>query len=276
MARPMILAMSGWYPGAKEQCKREIDHFIDRTIFIEGHNPVSCVVPHAGWFFSGKLAVNNIRLLKEKNGTIKNVFIFGGHLPPNSLVVCETFDVAQTPFGELKNNTDVLNLLKGEPNIQYVEYLQDNTIEILLPIVKYFFPNVNITAIYLPPSLRIIKLIEKIYDKFGQDSVFIGSTDLTHYGPNYNFYHNDKSIQPYDWVKNINDKGYVDLLLKLEGEKSIDYALKNKSACSSGAALGSVTVAKKRGMKIGHLLGYSTSYDVHKDDSFVGYAGIIY
>lgn len=276
MPRPMILANSGWYPYLKDACKKEIEKFIDRKIFLEGRNPVSAIVPHAGWFFSGRLAINSIRLLKEKNGSINNVFIFGGHLPPNGLTVCETFDIAETPFGELPNNENLINFLKTESNIQFVEYVADNTIEILLPIIKYYFPKATIGAIYLPPSIKTINLVERIYDKFSENSVFIGSTDLTHYGPNYNFYHNDKSMSSYDWVKNVNDKKYIDLLLGLEKEKSLEYALKNKSACSAGAAVGALTIAKKKGIKNGYLVGYSNSYDIRKDESFVGYAGVIY
>jgi len=272
----MILSMNGWYPQSKDICKKEIEKYLDKSVFIEGRNPVSAIVPHAGWFYSGRLAINTIKLLREKNGFIKNVFIFGGHLSPNSLTVCETFETAETPFGELTNNQEVLDLLKSENNMQFVEYVPDNTIEILLPIVKFFFPNALITAIYLPPSLRSSKLADKLYDNFGDGSIFIGSTDLTHYGPNYSFTRSDKSVTPYEWVKNTNDKKYIDLLLALEGDKSLDYALKNKSACSSGAALGAVAVAKKRGIKSGHLVGYSNSYEIHKDENFVGYVGIVY
>ena len=78
------------------------------------------------------------------------------------------------------------------------------------------------------------------------------------------------------WVKTINDKKYIDLLMELKAEESLSYALKNKSACSSGAAFGAIIAAKKRNVKIGNLISYNTSYDKHKDTSFVGYAGILY
>ena len=277
MSRPMILAMNGWYPSSPEECKKEIKSFINPSIFIEGKIPVAAIVPHAGWYFCGHLAINSIRVLKEKNGDIDHVFIFGGHLSGSNMAILETFDYAETPFGNLKNNQDVLSYLDNERNVQKVEYLQDNTIEVLLPIVNYFFGDtITITALYLPASPKTKPLIEDIYDKFGKHSVFIGSTDLTHYGFNYNFFHSDKSIDPVEWVKTVNDKKYVDLLLDMKGEESVEYALKNKSACSPGAAFGAITAAKKRGVKKGELIGYSTSYERHRDTSFVGYAGIIY
>jgi AmmeMemoRadiSam system protein B len=161
--------------------------------------------------------------------------------------------------------------------VQFVDFLYDNTIEILLPIVYYFFgPKVSISAIYLPPHMKIKDLIEKIYRNFGKHSVFIGSTDLTHYGPNYGFIHHDKELDPVEWVKTVNDKKYIDLLIEMKDKESLDYALKSKSACSSGAALGAMLAAKMAGVTSGNLMNYSTSYEKHKNSSFVGYAGILY
>ncbi len=277
MQRPMTLAMSGWYPSSKDACKKEIEKHIDRNIFLEGKTPVSAIVPHAGWYFCGRLSVNCIRVLKEKNGDIDHIFIFGGHLSEANLAILETFDYAETPFGNLKNNKEVINFLNKENNVQTINYLQDNTIEVLLPIIYYFFGNkITITAIYLPPYHKIEGLIERIYKNFGKNSVFIGSTDLTHYGPNYGFFHHDKTMEPVEWVKNVNDKKYIDLLLTMNGKESIEFALKNKSACSSGAAFGALTAAREAGIQSGNLVGYNTSYDIHKDSSFVGYVGILY
>lgn len=277
MPRPMILAQNGWYSSNKETCKKEIEKHIDWDLYLEGKTPISAVVPHAGWYFCGKLSINCIRILKEKNGDIKNVFIFGGHLSEANLAILETFDYAHTPFGDLKNNLDIMNFLKREHQVQAVDYLADNTIEILFPIIYYYFGNaVTITALYLPPNDRVNDLLKKIYKYFGKNSVFIGSTDLTHYGPNYGFIHHDKSMDPVDWVKNVNDKKYLDMLLEMKGEESLAYALKHKSACSSGAAYGALTIAKEAGRDQGNLIGYHTSYDIHKDSSFVGYTGILY
>jgi len=275
MPRPMILSLNGWYPSSPGSCAKEIEKLIDKKLDVD-IIPISAVVPHAGWYFCGRWAVNCIRILKEKTENVKNVFIFGGHLSQKDLPVLETFDFAETPFGELRNNREVITFLKKNEEIEIANFIQDNTIEVLLPIVKYFFPEVAISAIYLPPNTYTLEFAENLYDNFGANSVFIGSTDLTHYGPNYGFYHDDKKMTAIDWVKNINDKQFIELLLKMKLEESLEHALKNRSACSSGAALGAAMAAKKAGKTEGKLLGYSTSYDIRKDESFVGYSGILF
>ena len=276
MNRPMLLAMNGWYSSSKSSCKNDIQRHINNDIFLEGITPISAIVPHAGWYFCGNLAINTIRLMKEKNGDIKHIFVFGGHLGEMNLPVVETFDFAETPFGTLENNKEILSFILENFNIHPLPYHEDNTIEILLPIIKYFFGNVTITAIYLPPNQKVREIVEKLFDKFNYRALFIGSTDLTHYGPRYNFYHHDKSMKGIDWVRNVNDKKYINQLLSLQGEESLKYALANSSACSSGAAFASIVAAQKKNVTNGRLIGYSTSYDVSEDSSFVGYTGIIY
>ena len=48
------------------------------------------------------------------------------------------------------------------------------------------------------------------------------------------------------------------------------------SACSAGAAVSAIATSKAMGAQQGVLVDYYTSYEILPDDSFVGYAGIIY
>ena len=78
------------------------------------------------------------------------------------------------------------------------------------------------------------------------------------------------------WVKEENDKGFVDRALKMDADGLLKHAIENDSACSAGAAVSALTTCKALGAEKGILLDYYTSYDIMPDDSFVGYAGIIY
>ena len=47
----------GWYPASPSACKAEIDHFIAGTTPLAPETKVyGGIVPHAGWYFSGKAA----------------------------------------------------------------------------------------------------------------------------------------------------------------------------------------------------------------------------
>jgi AmmeMemoRadiSam system protein B len=155
----------------------------------------------------------------------------------------------------------------------------DNTIEIQLAMVKYFFPEAKLVAVRSPLSLKaetVGREIAEIAKKEGISIVAIGSTDLTHYGPNYGFL--TKGIGPASvkWVKEENDKGFIERALKMDAAALLKHAIENDSACSAGAAVSAMATCKAMGAEKGILLDYYTSYDIMPDDSFVGYAGIIY
>ena len=273
----MVLAQSGWYARDSESVKKNIESLIDTKIKSSKDKPIAAISPHAGWFYCGKLIVNSIRILAEKNSNIKNIFIFGGHLHKDSAPILEAFSVADTPLGGLNNNSEAIEFLSKYDSINKKLYLNDNTIEVILPIIKYFFELANITALYLPPNISIVPMIEELVKNFADNSIFIGSSDLTHYGPHYNLTLNSLSIsEAARWVKNSNDKGYIDLILNMKEKESLEYARENMSACSSGAVLAAIVAARIKGIKKGELLGYHTSYDIKQNENFVGYCGVLY
>ena len=105
--------------------------------------------------------------------------------------------------------------------------------------------------------------------------VVLGSTDLTHYGPNYGFAPNGHGPEAVKWVKEVNDKKFIDQALKLDGPGMLKAAQADQSACSAGGAVAAVAAAKAQGAQKAALIDYYTSYDVMPGDSFVGYAGMV-
>jgi hypothetical protein len=131
----------------------------------------------------------------------------------------------------------------------------------------------------LPLSLKAKALGEAVAEIAREEGIHIlaiGSTDLTHYGPNYGFLVKGIGPSAVEWVKKENDRGFVDCALKLDIEGLLRHALENDSACSAGAAASAMATCKSLGAEKGILLDYYTSYDVLPDESFVGYAGILY
>ena len=94
---------------------------------------------------------------------------------------------------------------------------------------------------------------------------------------NYGFAPHGIGIKGLEWVKNTSDKQLIDCVLKMDAEESIQHAVRNSSACSSGAIAGTIAAAKFMGAKKGNLVEYTTSYDVLGDvSSFVGYTSIVF
>jgi AmmeMemoRadiSam system protein B len=187
-----------------------------------------------------------------------------------------------TPLGELDIDHSVAAELASEFSFTVEttsDYEPENTIELQLPFIKYFFPQTRIVPLGLPPraaSLEIGKRAIQISKGMGRKTVVFGSTDLTHYGANYGFSPQGHGEEAVHWVKYVNDKRVVDLMLGMDAGELIEESLQNRNACCAGAAGSAIVAAKELGATRADKIVYSTSYDIRPDTSFVGYVGIVF
>jgi hypothetical protein len=241
---------------------------------------VGGIVPHAGWVFSGHIACNVIQCLNHQKQP-DTVLIFGRHLHPGSNNYIMKEGRWDTPFGELEIDAEVSQALVGEFPFTVEtasHYEPDNTVEVQLPFVKYFFPQTRIVPLGVPPTSATLQLgrrVAEICKDLGRSALVLGSTDLTHYGYNYGFTPKGVGADAVEWVKKQNDKRVVDLMVQMDEEGVIRESLLNHNACCSGAAAAAIVAARELGAKKGIKLIYATSYDIRPDSSFVGYVGII-
>jgi AmmeMemoRadiSam system protein B len=281
MKRRNRMLPRGWYPSDGKDCQREIESYIEGWLpppSLSGMERGG-IVPHAGWFFSGRLAARVFHSLQSKR-EIEVVVLYGGHLSSDELPCIVMEETWETPLGDMEIHRDLArSLLKRIDAKEESPSSGDNTVEVQLAMVKYFFPKAKLLAIRSPASLQaegLGKEVAAISLKEGISIVAVGSTDLTHYGPNYGFLNKGTGPSSVEWVRKENDKGWVDRALKMDIEGLLEHARKKGSACSPGAAASAIATCKALGAEKGVLLDYCTSYDILPDDSFVGYAGIVY
>ena len=272
-----------WYPGNGPDCRRMIEEFAVTGVPCPPGGGISLggIVPHAGWIFSGKIACNVMQCLKGEREP-ETVVIFGRHLHPGS----DNFIMNQgrwaTPLGDLEIDSELGDLLLQEFDFTVEtsrRYEPDNTIELQLPFIKYFFPESKILPMGLPPrlgSVTIAKRAAQIAKEQGREVLVVGSTDLTHYGYNYGYTPKGVGEEAVAWVTNVNDKEIVDLMVEMNEEAVIHQSLQSQNACCGGAAASAVAAARELGATQGKKIIYGTSYDVRPDSSFVGYVGIVF
>ncbi len=272
-----------WYPARASECEKEIKTFLKegKKMDVPGRKLVGGIVPHAGWYFSGSIACNVINCLASEDPP-DVIFIFGMHLHPQSACFMMAEGAWETPFGELPVHETLAAELADRFSFKLetpVDFTQDNTIELQLPFVKYFFEDVEIVAMGVPPakqSLDIGRASIEMATAMGLRVRVLGSTDLTHYGENYGFASRGRGAAAVEWVKNTNDRRVIDTMVAMEPEKIIDEALASQNACCSGAAATAIAAAKALGADQAHKIAYATSYDKSPGNSFVGYVGIVF
>ena len=272
-----------WYPGRASECESEIKGFLKEydTKRVSGRPLTGGIVPHAGWYFSGSIACNVIHCLKQAEPP-DAIVIFGMHLHTGSPAYITVEGAWETPFGELVIHDDLAGELAKRFSFTVEttqRYTRDNTIELQLPFIKYFFEDVKIVPIGVPPvknSLAVGKAVAEISRRLGLRVKVLGSTDLTHYGSNYGFTTRGTGAKALDWVVNENDRRVIDAMLAMDPESVISEAITNHNACCGGAAATAIAAAKALGAERAESIAYATSYDKSPGSSFVGYAGIVF
>ncbi|MDQ7778669.1 MAG: AmmeMemoRadiSam system protein B [Planctomycetota bacterium] len=275
-----------WYPASAAECEREIKQFVsDAAPARSKARKVGGIVPHAGWFYSGKAACNVFHALKSAT-KIDTVILFATHMHPRSPNIVVESGEFWTPFGNIRvaeklarAAVKAIEPLTEVETLDAAEHEHDNTMELQLPFIRHFFPEAEILPISVAPARAAVGLgaaVTKAAQEMKLGVIAVGSTDLTHYGPNYGFTPKGSGTKALAWVKEENDKKAVDSMLAMDAELVVSESLANQNACCGGAAAAAVAAAKQLGATKGELLQYYTSYDIQPNSSFVGYAGVVF
>ncbi|HPZ10366.1 MAG TPA: AmmeMemoRadiSam system protein B [Candidatus Eremiobacteraeota bacterium] len=278
-----------FYPDIKEQCINELKECLEKerlTQKIEGKISGG-IVPHAGWVYSGSTAGLVFQAIKE--GHTSPVFVIFGAVHvygvPGPAIFAE--GSWETPLGEIEIHQDLSEEIIKEGKGFIVEdispHRKEHSIEVQLPFIKYLFPESKIVTIMVPPdknALAVGEIVGKILSNYKEDCVVVGSTDLTHYGMHYGQMDKGVGKDALHWVKNVNDKRLVDLIIALKAEDVVSEADSHGSACGAGAITATIAAVRLLGAKEGKLLKYTTSYDeipsFGDPSSFVGYSAVVF
>lgn len=270
MIRPRTLP-PGWYPDDPDAARRLLEGWRDAV--DEERRFDAVVAPHAGWDFSGELA---FRVIQRLVPDVEVVAVVGGHLRRGNAVRIAPEAGYETPFGPIEADGELFEHLRGR--LKWAEdTTPDNTVEVQLPMIKHLFPQARGAYLRAPPDHAAVRLGEAIAaysERTGRRVAVVGSTDLTHYGPSFGFTPRGTGEESVRWAQQENDRGFLDAVVAMDAETAIEHALANQSACSPGAAATAIAFARARGLEQGTLVGYASSYDKHRDASFVGYGGV--
>ncbi|MDR2470785.1 MAG: AmmeMemoRadiSam system protein B, partial [Treponema sp.] len=125
------------------------------------HRVIAAAAPHAGWYYSGAIAAKALEALAS--GALASpgggnwtgtVAVIGGHLPPGVPALFAPEDAVETPLGSLEMDGELrASLGRDLPAAgldRAPDCYTDNTVEVLLPMVKYFFPAARLLWLRLP------------------------------------------------------------------------------------------------------------------------------
>jgi len=243
---------------------------------------IGCVVPHAGYIYSGHVAGAVYACLEISEHCIVLCPNHTGRGVPLSIMSATAW---RTPLGEVAPSTELASrLLRRFPALEEdsAAHRGEHAIEVQLPFLQAQQKNLRIVPIAIGTSdfsvLRELgeAMAEVIGDVGGypidaasgesdqaaRKILMIASSDMNHYEP--------------DSITRVKDRLAIERVLALDARGLWEVVMREDiSMCGLGPTVTMLAAAKILGATRATLVRYATSGDVSGDrESVVGYAGI--
>ena len=233
----------GFYPDNPKELRNMINSFVESGKNIEQiPNAVGCVLPHAGYIFSGSIAMHT---LMASAPTQKKFLIIG---------------------------PDHYGAGSGKPSSE------EHSTDVEIPLVKELNENAEIKQIVIGTETDYDDLKKMAKEIAEKDTFYIASSDFIHFGPNYGYMPHESGSsnkERVEWVKETDTK-LAKIITSFDAKKFYKTIEGNYSVCGYKAITLVMLIAKALGVKQAKIIEHKTSYDVVPSESFVDYMGIVF
>ena len=262
-----------FYPGNAQHLRAEIETFTTPRAGTAQDAPEpkiaakGCIVPHAGYMYSGAVAGAVYRRLDLPR---RAVILCPNHTGKGEPLAIMSEGAWRTPLGDVAIDIELAESLKATmPQLDEDQEAHrfEHALEVQLPFLQLLKPGIQfvplaigisnfdaLTALGNAIAVCLLNLPEPV--------LVIASSDMNHYES--------------DSVTRVKDHRAIDQILALDPRGLYDTVREGQiSMCGYGPATIMLTAARRMGATKAELIRYATSGDVSGDrDMVVGYAGI--
>jgi predicted class III extradiol MEMO1 family dioxygenase len=244
MIRPP--AVSGrFYPSDEKKLALEIEKYTssaNKKSFARG-----CVVPHAGYLYSGHVAG---AVYSEIEIPARCILLGPRHFPGGEAMAIISEGSWRTPFGDAQIDSELAAELKRACPLlreDRMAHEREHSLEVQIPFLQQLAANLRFVPVVLATQRY-------------QD---LETLDMNHYES--------------DAITRTKDHKAIDRMLALDPRGLYDLVRSEGiTMCGYAATAAMLTAMRDLGAKDAELIRYATSGDITGDwDQVVGYAGII-
>jgi AmmeMemoRadiSam system protein B len=254
-----------FYPAQPGLLRRELQDFL---VNAGPKLPaLGCIVPHAGYMYSGHVAGAVFATLQLPR---RFIVLCPNHTGMGASLSIMRQGAWQMPLGKVPVDQELAGALiaafpalQDDPDAQ----LQEHAIEVQLPFLQQLCSDFTFVPITVGTSrLELLQglgqAMATVVRQQQQNTLIIASSDMNHYES--------------DQVTRIKDRRALDRILDLDPAGLYDVVVnQNITMCGFGPAVAMLTAARQLGATQARLIKYATSGDTSGDrDMVVGYAGV--
>lgn len=255
-----------FYPRSPQVLAQEIRQFTAPA--AEKSAALACVVPHAGYMYSGHVAGAVYASLQLPR---RFIILCPNHTGYGRPLAVMTEGAWQTPLGQVAIDHELGAALRHAcPLLEEDEMAHrgEHAIEVQLPFLqaampKFTFVPIAVGTARYEPLQALGEAMARVLREEKDKVMFISSSDMNHYEP--------------DDITRIKDSKAIDKILALDARGLYDVVMQESiSMCGFGPTVATLTAAHLIGATSAELIKYATSGDISGDrDAVVGYAGIV-
>jgi AmmeMemoRadiSam system protein B len=257
-----------FYPDDPVRLRADVDSFLASGCKEKKILARACLVPHAGYMYSGSLAGE----VYGRMDIPERVILLGPrHFPRGAPLAILSDGAWQTPLGMAP-----IDRLLAEKIVQAFPLLREDAVahstehslEVQLPFLQRLAPTFAFVPIVIGPAQwepleALGQALASVIAAEREPVLLIASSDMNHYES--------------DAVTRVKDRKAIDQILALDARKLFEAVRdENISMCGYAAAVAVVIAARELGAAKVELIRYATSGEVNGDmQEVVGYAGMI-
>src|SRR5665213_455824 len=257
-----------FYPDNPSRLRSDLDSFLSQRPHEKKTHAIACMVPHAGYVYSGSVAGEVYSRLEIP----RRVILIGPrHYPQGASLAIISDGAWQTPLGM----APIDHLLAEKIVCAFPELREDalahskeHSLEVQLPFLQQLAPSFAFVPIVIGPAQyntleRLGHALATVIAAENEPTLLIASSDMNHYES--------------DAVTRVKDRKALEQILALAPRKLFDTVRDEQiSMCGYAAAVVVLVAAKELGAMRAELVRYATSGEVNGDmQEVVGYAGIV-
>jgi len=233
-----------WYSANPATLTRELKGYLSQAENVSADKNVNAIiVPHAGYFYSGKCAAWSYKQLEGKK--INRVFILApSHYAAFHGISIADVDAYETPLGLVYLDEKIVSNLQKDSLIGYVSsaHVREHSLEIQLPFLQTVLSDFKIVPMIVgdisPDDAK--HLGKLIAQNLGENDLIVASGDFTHYGAGFGYTPFKSNVA--ESITQL-DMGFLDLILAKNTDEIFDYAKKTSITCCGRWAFAILTAA---------------------------------
>ena len=268
MLRPPAVA-GHFYPADADELTKQIQQFASSSAAAKKRRVRACLVPHAGYMYSGAVAGAVYAALELP----KRIILLGvRHFPRGQPLAILSEGAWQTPLGLAPIDAELAAELKHACPLlreDAVAHSTEHSLEVQLPFLQVLAPEFRFVPVALgtvrfDDLLAVGAAVAEVVAAQTEPVLILTTSDMNHYED--------------DATTRRKDHRAIEQILKLDPRGLYDTVRREEiSMCGLGPAVAMLTAVKRLGATQAELVKYATSADVTGDRTqVVGYAGLIF